>query len=263
MKIYITADIEGVTGITHRDESIRSHREYPQFRDRMTAEVTSACEAALEAGASEIWIKDAHGSGRNILAERLPRQTRLIRGWSGHPYAMVQELDDSFAALLFVGYHSAATSGGNPLSHTFTGLFNRLELNGECLSEFRVNSLTGRSLGVPSVFLSGDQALCEEARRYEPALTTVATLRGIGHSTISPHPTESLEAIRSGVIHALAERPAPGEMPDSFRLDIRFRAQMDAHRFSFYPGAEAIADDTVRFQTDCWFDLVCALRFAR
>ena len=118
MKIYISADIEGVTGITSWDEADLEHRANAEFRERMTAEVIAASEGALEAGASELLIKDSHATGRNLIAEDLPPEARLIRGWSGHPYGMVQGIDDSFAAAVFVGWHAAGGTGGNPLAHT-------------------------------------------------------------------------------------------------------------------------------------------------
>ena len=113
MKIYISADMEGITGVTHWDEV--EHEKplaYNQFQERMTNEVLAACNGANDVGAKEIWVKDAHYFGRNILAEKLPANVRLIRGWSGHPYSMVQELDESFDALLMLGYHSMAGHGG-------------------------------------------------------------------------------------------------------------------------------------------------------
>ena len=108
MKIFISADIEGVTGITDWAEADMAHADNAQFRERMTAEVMAACEGALQAGATEIVVKDAHWTGRNILAERLPRQARLLRGWSGHPYSMVQGLDRSFAAALSIATFNSA-----------------------------------------------------------------------------------------------------------------------------------------------------------
>ena len=98
MKVYISADMEGVTGVTHWDDVDHSKSVYSRFQKQMSLEVSSACKGALDAGANEIWIKDAHDTGRNILAEILPKGMKLIRGWSGHPYSMVQELDDSFDA---------------------------------------------------------------------------------------------------------------------------------------------------------------------
>ena len=88
LKVYISVDIEGSVGIAHWDEADSGHSDYAEFRDRMTREAVAACEGVLDADpAAEIWVKDAHGSGRNILQEQLPRQAKLIRGWSGHPYA--------------------------------------------------------------------------------------------------------------------------------------------------------------------------------
>ncbi|MCJ7789554.1 MAG: M55 family metallopeptidase, partial [Candidatus Atribacteria bacterium] len=81
MKIYISADIEGVTGIAHWDETEKSKSDYQKFAQQMTDEVKAACEGAVNAGVEEIWIKDAHDSGRNIIAVDLPEIIRLVRGW--------------------------------------------------------------------------------------------------------------------------------------------------------------------------------------
>ena len=96
MKAYLSVDIEGVAGIAHWDEAFKREPDYAEFQDRMTQEAVAACEGALAAGATEIWVKDAHGSGRNIAQEALPVEATLIRGWSNHPLGMVQELDDTF-----------------------------------------------------------------------------------------------------------------------------------------------------------------------
>src|SRR5512136_751367 len=98
MKIFITADIEGITGAAHWDETDKKQADYSELREQMTAEVSAACQGALNAGATEIWVKDAHWSARNILAAKLPRQVRLIREWSGHPFSMMQEIDETFQA---------------------------------------------------------------------------------------------------------------------------------------------------------------------
>ena len=88
MKIYISADIEGISGITHWDETEKSKSDYQKFATQMTDEVRAACEGAIKAGVKEIWIKDAHDTGRNILADELPQMIKLVRGWSEHPFLM-------------------------------------------------------------------------------------------------------------------------------------------------------------------------------
>ena len=173
MKIYISADIEGVAGITNWNEAEKNHPDYPEFRERMTDEVVAACDGAIAAGATEILIKDAHDSGRNILAERLPDCARLVRAWSGHPLAMVQELDASFDAVLMVGYHSKAGTESNPLAHTITLRVARLSINGTLASEALIHSWAAALHRVPVVFLSGDQGICADAKGFNPGITTV------------------------------------------------------------------------------------------
>ncbi|MEZ4235466.1 MAG: M55 family metallopeptidase [Myxococcota bacterium] len=261
MRVYVSADIEGVTGIAHWDEADKAHPDYAWFRERMHREVAAACEGALAAGATAITVKDAHGSGRNLHPDRFPRPVSLIRGWSGHPYGMVQELDDRYDAVCFVGYHAPATSGGHPLSHTLTGKFARIELDGERLSELRLNATTARVHGVPTAFVSGDAGLCDEARALLPGAVVVPSGRGVGHSTVARHPDDVLDEIRAGVREGLAraERVAPPEGP--FALEVRFRVHHDAYRASHYPGAEAVADDRVRLVAPTWDGVLRALLF--
>src|SRR5215813_6062451 len=203
MKVYISADIEGTAGITNWEEADKTHPTYQEFRERMTDEVVAACEGAIEAGAKEIVIKDAHGSGRNIIAARLPECAKLVRAWSGHPFCMVQELDESFDALLFVGYHAKAGADDNPLAHTLRLRVAHLMLNGEIASEFHMHAWAAALVKVPSVFLSGDAGICTDAQRIVPGIVTVPVSQGIGPSTVSIAPRLALKEIREGVVRAL------------------------------------------------------------
>ena len=252
MKIYISADMEGITGVTHWDEVDHNKSSYGQFQKQMSLEVAAACEGALEAGAKEIWVKDAHYSGRNILAKILPKGVKLIRGWSGHPYSMVQELDDSFDALMMVGYHSRAGQGGNPLAHTLSSSkLDSMTINDRQTSEFFLHGNIAAKHGVPLVFLSGDVGLCEEVLEVSPGTTTVATMIGVGDSTISIQPQESLEAIKTKVKSALSGKLSNclWDHPKSFVVHIRFNKQQLAYRASHYPGAELFDPKTIAFTT--------------
>lgn len=263
MKIYVSADIEGVTGIAHWDEADRARPDFSWFRDRMNDEVAAACEGALLGGAKELLVKDAHASGRNLFADRLPRPARLIRGWSGHPYKMVQELDGSYAGLCCVGYHSPCASGGHPLSHTLTGKFAWVELDGVRQSELRLNATTAATHGVPLLFVAGDEALCADAVDLDPRVVVVPTGRGVGHSTIGLHPSVVLEKLRDGMATAVRAAPtrAPLPVPSRFHLEVRFRVHHDAYRASHYPGAELRADDRVALESTDWMDVLRALLF--
>ena len=238
--------------MTHWDEVDHNKSSYGQFQKQMSLEVAAACEGALEAGAKEIWVKDAHYSGRNILAEILPKSVKLIRGWSGHPYSMVQELDDSFDALMMVGYHSRAGQGGNPLAHTLSSSkLDSITINDRQTSEFFLHGNIAAKHGVPLVFLSGDVGLCEEVLEVSPGTTTVATMVGVGDSTISIQPQESLEAIKTKVKSTLSGKLSNclWDHPKSFVVHIRFNKQQLAYRASHYPGAELFDPKTIAFTT--------------
>ena len=263
MKVYISADIEGIAGITDWEEATKPHPTYPEFREEMTSEVVAACEGAIAAGATEILIKDAHGTGRNIIASRLPDCARLIRGWSGHPLMMVQELDDSFAAVLLVGYHSKAGGEGNPLAHTLRMKIAQLRLNGEVASEFLLHSRAAALCGVPVVFVSGDKGLCHDVGRFNPRIATVAVSEGIGPSTVSIAPALAQRRIREGVAAALRGDLGACRvpLPDRFTLEIVFSNPVDAYSASWYPGMQHPAPQTVRFESDDYFEVMRAIRF--
>jgi D-amino peptidase len=263
MKVYISADIEGITGITDWEEATKTHATYGEFRERMTDEVVAACEGAIEAGAKEILIKDAHSSGRNIIASRLPECAKLIRGWSGHPFSMVQELDESFDALLFVGYHAKAGSDDNPLAHTLRLRVMHLAINGEIASEFHMHSYAAALVNVPPVFLSGDAGICTDAQKIVPGIVTVPVSRGIGPSTLSIAPSLAVKEIREGVTRALQGNRTACRitLPKHFTLEIKYTTPVDAYRASWYPGAKHAADRTVHFESSDYFEILRAIKF--
>jgi D-amino peptidase len=263
MKVFISADIEGTTGITNWEEADKTHPTYHEFRERMTDEVVAACDGAIEAGAKEIVIKDAHGSGRNIIAARLPDCAQLVRGWSGHPFCMVQELDESFDALLFVGYHAKAGSDDNPLAHTLRLRVAHLAINGEIASEFHMHALAAATVKVPSVFLSGDAGICADAQRIVPGIVTVPVSRGIGPSTMSIAPSLAKKEIRAGVASALRGDLDARQLnlPRQFTLEIKYTTPVDAYRASWYPGARHVTARTVQFTSDDYFEILRAINF--
>ncbi len=204
MKVYLSADIEGTAGVALWDQAEKGKPDYQEAREQMTAEVAAACEGLLEGGATEVWVQDAHGTTINIIASRLPEETRLVRGWSGHPFFMVQALDETFGAMVMIGYHSRAGGGGSPLEHTMSGNVTERRINDRPASEFLVHAYAAELLRVPVVFVSGDEALCREVESVNPAIGTVAALEGVGDSTVSLHPAVAVRAIREGAKKALA-----------------------------------------------------------
>jgi len=258
MKIYISVDLEGICGTTDWAEVTSGKAEYPTFREQMTAEVVAACEGAMKGGATEILIRDAHDSARNIIADKLPRNSRLIRGWSNHPYMMMQELDASFDAAMMVGYHSYAGGTGNPLSHTMSTRVSEILINDERASEFLINWYTALYEKVPVVFVSGDHQLCDHASRLVPAISSAAVKSGIGASTINVHPHVAVDTIREKACNALARGfdNCLVDLPCRFDVSLSYSNSLDAYKSGFYPGARQTAENRICFTSDDYFDIL-------
>jgi D-amino peptidase len=265
MKVYISVDIEGVAGITHWDEAEKNHPDYAEFREIMTREAIAAVDGARAAGATGIWMKDAHDSGRNLITTLLPADVTLIRDWSGHPYSMIQELDESFDALVMIGYHAAVGAETNSLAHTLNTRTHMITLNGEPVSEFKLFALAAASLGVPTAFVSGDLGLMQEVERANSTIERLAVKRGQGQSTVSMTPAGAQAAIRAGVEQALRGklRNCLLKLPKRFVMDVTYCSPVLAYEKSFYPGCEYVGDRTNRVEAATIFDVLRALRFIK
>ena len=261
MKLFISADIEGVAGIANWEEANPAHALYPRFAEQMSREVAAVCEGAVAAGATDILVKDAHAAGRNLDPSLLPEEARVLRGWPRHPYSMMSGLDASFDGVLFVGYHSAAGTDGNPLAHTISSAdIAHIRINGDLASEFRMSAYTAALLGVPVLFASGDRMLCEEARALVPGLATVAVSEGLGNASTSIHPRRAVDTLKAEALRALqGDLPARKlQLPDRFEIEVRFKQHARAYSGQFYPGARRLDAHTVGFEARDYFE---ALRF--
>jgi len=251
MKVYISADMEGVTGVTNWEEVDHNKPAYSQFQKQMSLEVAAACEGAIRAGAQEIIVKDAHYSGRNILPTYLPKRVKTIRGWSGHPYSMFQEINSSFDAIMLVGYHARAGSGGNPLAHTMSSSkIERVLLNDREASELLLHGTIASKYHLPLTFLSGDNTICKEITSICPNTITHATMTGVGDSTISLQPELSINIIKKKSEISLKSdlKKCIWAHPKRFKIIINYIKQIDAFKASQYPGAKTISSKSVSYE---------------
>lgn len=261
MKVFISADIEGVTGVTSWCETEYGGDGYEAACRQMTLEVAAACRAAVEKG-WEVVVKDGHGTARNIDISMLPEEAELIRGWRCSPEGMMGGLDDSFDAAVYIGYHSAEGMDTSSLAHTTEHeWFNWVKINGKLASEFSMNALYAADMGVPSVFISGDKGICEHAKEYCPDIITVPTKDSIGNSTWNQHPEKSIRMIHDGVAEALENVKKVSLDEKEYIMDIYFKEHQSARAASFYPGAEVLDNHTVRYKTLGVGDLMVAKMF--
>lgn len=264
MRVYISADIEGTTGICNWDETEMGSQNWNYFKEQMTREVAAACKGAFAAGADEVVIKDAHDSARNIIPSGLPKgNVKLIRGWAGDPECMMSGIEQGFDAVLYTGYHSAASVIGNPLSHTMTTSVQRVIINGVLANEFMINTLTAGYYGVPVAFLSGDKDLCEFAKNFVSGMETVATNEGNGNSVLSLHPETACELIEQQVKTALSGdlTLCQVKMPEAFEVVVEYKKHQSATRYANYPGAERVDSMSIRYAAKDYMDVLKFMMF--
>ncbi len=249
MKVFISADIEGVTGVSDWKETDLGNPQHLRAQRQMTREVASAAQAALDLG-YEVLIKDAHDSARNILIDELPRGVKLLRGWASNPLSMMAGLDESFDAVIFIGYHAPGGKDGNPLAHSFSSsqLFS-CSINGKIASEFSFNRQVANHFKVPCVFISGDEVICEEARSAIPGIETLAVKSGEGNATLDLHPEDAVDMIYEGVKRGLGKKEELlQEEPPYYHVSFQYRLHQLAHRASFYPGVRKVSPYEVVFE---------------
>lgn len=263
-KLYISADIEGTCGITAWEETDADGRGYDYFCKRMTAEVTAAIEGAENAGYIST-VKDAHDSARNIDPMGLPKSATLIRGWTRDLYCMMGGIDQAdFDAVAFTGYHSEAVNSGNPLSHTMTGSVHRITMNGLPCPEFLINAYMAAYHHIPIVFLSGDETICEYAKKLIPGITTVVSKKGLGSAVISRHPEVVCDEIKNALETALTKDDLSDcclTLPEHFELVVEYGDWNTAHKFSYYPGVVTLDPKTLKFESDDYYEIMRFMHF--
>jgi D-amino peptidase len=263
LKIFITADIEGVAGVTNWNETELTHPESAYAKAQMTQEVKGACLGANKAGAVEILIKDAHGDARTINISDLPENIKIMRGWARNPYVMMAGIDATFDAALFIGYHSGSGEAGNPLSHTMHCDFDYIKINSQKATEFMINAYTASLFNVPCLFVSGDEMLCQSAQKLNPNIITAPVSKGIGDASVSIHPQLAVRLIQEGAEKALQSNLERHliKLPERFEIEIRFRQHYRAYKASFYPNVKPINSQTIYYQTNDYFEFLRLLFF--
>ncbi|MDO5590430.1 MAG: M55 family metallopeptidase [Lachnospiraceae bacterium] len=263
MKVFISADIEGIASTVLWDECIPGKPGYAEAANQMTKEVLAACQGAFNAGADQIYVKDAHSYGNNIDVYQMPPNVYLRRCWSEAPLAMVEGINETFDAALFVGYHSAAGMNGNFLSHTMNLRIEYIKINGILASEFMIFSYAAAYYHVPTIYLSGDKQLCETYASLHPQLVTTAVKEGDAFAAICMSPTQAVATIEKDVESALKQdlTNACINLPETFEVEIRYKDHSNSSKPSYYPGMERLDANTLRFKANDYMDVLTMMKF--
>jgi D-amino peptidase len=253
VKIYISADMEGVTGLVDSHDVQPGGRDYERGRVMMTQDVNAAIRGALARGAAQVTVNDAHGPMRNLLPDLLHPGAALIRG-RPKPMGMLEGLSGDFDAAVCIGYHARAGALG-VLSHSFMGHeIEDMWLDDRPAGEIGLVHATAAALGAPVIALSGDDAACAEMTDWDPAVATVAVKRARDRFAAELRPvTEARDAIEQAVADAVEQAsgdaveqasgdavrggrgPAAGR-PDLRTLAVRWQSASVASQLAAIPG---------------------------
>ncbi|WP_030665116.1 M55 family metallopeptidase [Streptomyces rimosus] len=247
MRIYISADMEGVTGLVDADDVQPGGRDYERGRLMMAEDVNAAVRGAVAAGATDIVVNDAHGPMRNLLPEALHPAARLIRG-KPKQMGMLEGLTPEHDAVVCVGYHARAGTLG-VLSHSFMGHeIEDIWLDGRPVGEIGLAQATAAALGVPVVALTGDDGACTEAKEWDDSIATAAVKQAHDRFAAALLPdSEARRAIEETVAAALSTPPrAPEPPPAPCVLTVRWQSASVAVTLLGIPGVTSVDGRTVR-----------------
>jgi D-amino peptidase len=249
VRIYISVDLEGVTGLVDADDVQPGGRDYERGRLMMAEDVNAAIRGAVEAGATDITVNDAHGPMRNLLPESLHPAARLIRGKTKQ-MGMLEGLVPEHDAVICVGYHARAGALG-VLSHSFMGHeIEDIWLDGRPVGEIGLAHATAAAIGVPVTVLTGDDCACTEMTEWDASVTTVAVKYARDRFAAELRPTEEARAaIESAVAAGLSTLPktsAVAAAPST--LKVRWQSSSVASTLLGIPGVTSVDTRTVQAQ---------------
>jgi len=263
LKIYISADMEGVVGAVTGEQLGPSGFEYQRFREFMTAEVNAAIDAARAAGATEFLISDSHGNGQNLLIERLPSDVTVIRSWP-RPLGMMEGIDESFDGVIFLGYHASAANTRGVRAHTMSSAnITGIRLNGISMSEGSMNAAIAGHFGVPVIMVSGDDVAVAETQVIVGDMegAVVKWARGF-HSARTLTPDAAYEVIRTRANAAVGRiddfEPYVLETPVELELSLKHYRPVEL--LSYLSNVEKVNSHTIRFVGE---DIIEVMKFLR
>lgn len=250
LKIFISADMEGVVGAVTGEQLSPGGFEYEKFRGFMTAEVNAAIDAARAAGATEFVIADAHGNGQNLLIEQLPDDVTVVRSWP-RELSMMGGIDDTFDGVIFLGYHSSTGNIRGVRAHTMSSAtITSVRLNGIEMTEGSMNAAMAGHFGVPVIMVSGDDVAVAENQvligNIEGAVVKWA--KGF-HSAETLTPQAAYEVIRTRTASAISRINdfEPYVLDTPIELELSLKHYRPVEVLSYLPNVERINSHTIRY----------------
>ncbi|MEV4052911.1 M55 family metallopeptidase [Amycolatopsis sp. NPDC049688] len=247
MRILISADMEGATGVTWTDDVVPGSPQWDRFRRLFTGDVNAVLAGLYASGATDVLVNEAHSSQRNLLLEDLDPRARMLTG-RHKPLSMMQGIDSGVDGVVFLGYHAGAGFDG-VLSHTYlenqiTGVW----LDDVPASEGRLNAGMAAEYGVPVLLVSGDDKTCDDARDYAPEAELVPVKECVSrYAAICLPPARTAELLTAAAADAMARAGREERQVAPHRIEVEFDASHLAQATAVIPTVEQIGTRRVGF----------------
>lgn len=251
MRIFISCDMEGITGVAIGKHCNPAEPEYQRFRRLMTQDVNAAIAGAAEAGATEFLVVDSHGPMTNILIEELDPRAELVSGSNKH-FCQMEGIDGGFDGAFFLGYHAREGGGDGVINHTLMGVaVTQLRCNGKEIGETGLNAGLAGHFGVPVALVTGDDVLEEEATSLLGDVEAAVVKRAINRHTarlLSVRASQGLirERAAAAVRRLQATQFKPYVVPGPISFEVDFKTTDSAHMACLFPSVERLSAKTVR-----------------
>ena len=258
MKVYISVDMEGITGVVGSYQVLQADGALPEVRRWATAEANAAVEAAYEAGAELVLVNENH-SGKDLILDDLHPQAEVLMG-KPKPLMTLQDLDETFSAVFLIGIHARAGTPQGVLDHTWhPKIIREMRVNGHPVGEIGLNALVAGHYGVPVALVAGDQAAVVETKRLLKRVEGVVVKRGVDrYAARLYHPSRTQAMIREATSRALASlsafQPFSLGLPAQLELDLADTAL--AERVAMIPTAARVGARTVSFPCEDYVRLM-------
>jgi D-amino peptidase len=251
VKIYISADMEGVAGVVDWDQCRAGAPGHEQGARLLLGEVNAAIEGAIEGGADDVTVNDSHGLMANLAPDLLAGRASYLSGRHKPDY-MMQGLDASYAGVLFVGYHGSMPSR-SVLSHTYNPrAVSDARLGGVRAAESGINALAAAGHGVPVVLVTGDQFVGPEAEPFCPGIHAVAVKHSHSREAAeSLHPEVARQRVREGARESVVELTLAAGRPVTFGgpLEVDLLTADMAEQATWVRGVEQVGERTISIAT--------------
>jgi D-amino peptidase len=251
-KVFICVDMEGISGVSSAEQTGGTGADYNRARKMMADDTNAAIRGAVEGGATEIVVIDSHGSGHNLQRDDVEAPARLISENSFRRYGMMEGLDATFDAVLFIGHHAKAGSPVGVFAHTQNGNIRDVQINGRSVGEGGMNTLYAAWYGVPVVMVTGDQVAVAQIQEVATGALGVTVKRAINAKTVELRPSvEAREEITRIAAQAVrtAKKPVP-RPAGPFRIQIWYRDSSIPDVGDAIPGIERPTPDSLAFTAD-------------